>query len=107
MHFVGGLVEGRLPAGGANVSYQAGIGNGRGNVISRAGDAGDNNGRPAWLVTACTSSKVNSRASTTRAKPRARSRAYQPRAAVKLAWGDELSGPCQSTSVAPQRLVLS
>jgi hypothetical protein len=50
VHFVGGLVEGSLPAGGLNVNYQAGIGNGRGNVISRAGDAGDNNARPAWVV---------------------------------------------------------
>ena len=50
VHFVGALVEGALPANGWNVNYQAGIGNGRGNVISRAGDAGDNNARPAWLV---------------------------------------------------------
>ena len=50
VHFVGGLVEGSLPAGGLNVNYQAGIGNGRGNVISRAGDAGDNNARPAWVL---------------------------------------------------------
>jgi hypothetical protein len=52
VHFVGALVEGAFPANGANISYQAGIGNGRGNVLSRAGDAGDNNARPAWLVTA-------------------------------------------------------
>jgi hypothetical protein len=50
VHFVGALVEGALPAGGWNLNYQAGIGNGRGNVISRGGDAGDNNNRPAWLV---------------------------------------------------------
>jgi hypothetical protein len=50
VHFVGGLVEGSFPAGGLNVNYQAGVGNGRGNVISRAGDAGDNNARPAWVV---------------------------------------------------------
>jgi len=50
VHFVGGLVEGSLPAGGLNVNYQAGVGNGRGNVISRAGDAGDNNARPAWVL---------------------------------------------------------
>src|SRR2546422_1773664 len=50
VHFVGGLVEGAFPAGGWNLNYQAGIGNGRGNVISRAGDAGDNNARPAWLL---------------------------------------------------------
>jgi len=50
VHFVGALVEGSLPAGGWNINYQGGVGNGRGNVISRAGDAGDNNGRPAWLL---------------------------------------------------------
>lgn len=50
VHFVGALVEGSLPAGGWNVGYQGGIGNGRGSVISRAGDAGDNNDRPAWLM---------------------------------------------------------
>ena len=49
MHFVGALVEGSVPASGWNVNYQAGIGNGRGNVISRGGDAGDNNARPAYL----------------------------------------------------------
>ena len=43
VHFVGALVEGVVPSGGLNINYQAGIGNGRGNVISRAGDAGDNN----------------------------------------------------------------
>jgi hypothetical protein len=52
VHFLGALVEGRLAAHGANLAYQAGIGNGRGNVISRGGDTGDNNGRPAWLVSA-------------------------------------------------------
>jgi hypothetical protein len=52
VHFVGALVEGKLAANGANLSYQGGIGNGRGNVISRGGDTGDNNARPAWLVTA-------------------------------------------------------
>ena len=50
VHFIGALVEGALPAGGWNVNYQAGVGNGRGNVISRAGDAGDNNARPAWVL---------------------------------------------------------
>jgi hypothetical protein len=50
VHFVGALVEGGVPAGGLNVSYQAGIGNGRGNVISRGGDAGDNDSRPAYVV---------------------------------------------------------
>ena len=49
VHFVGALVEGSVPAAGWNVNYQAGIGNGRGNVISRGGDAGDNNARPAYV----------------------------------------------------------
>jgi hypothetical protein len=52
VHFVGALIEGGVPAHGANFSYQLGIGNGRGDVLSRAGDAGDNNARPAWLATA-------------------------------------------------------
>ena len=52
VHFVGALAEGSLPAGGWHVNYQGGVGNGRGNVISRAGDAGDNNARPAWLMNA-------------------------------------------------------
>jgi len=50
VHFVGALAEGAIPAGGWNVNYQAGVGNGRGNVISRGGDAGDNNDRPAWVL---------------------------------------------------------
>jgi hypothetical protein len=50
VHFVGAMVEGALPASGWNVNYQVGLGNGRGSVISRAGDAGDNNGNRAWLA---------------------------------------------------------
>ena len=50
VHFVGGLVEGGIPAGGLNLNYKAGIGNGRGSVISRGGDAGDNNGSRAYLA---------------------------------------------------------
>jgi hypothetical protein len=50
VHFVGALVEGSVPAAGWHVGYQGGIGNGRGNVISRGGDAGDNNARPAYLL---------------------------------------------------------
>ena len=50
VHFVGALVEGAIPAGGWNLNYKAGLGNGRGSVISRAGDAGDINGRRAWLA---------------------------------------------------------
>lgn len=43
VHFVGLSVEGLHPAGGVNVGYNAGIGNGRSGVIGRAGDAGDVN----------------------------------------------------------------
>ncbi len=50
VHFVGGLVEGAVPAHGLNLNYNVGIGNGRGSVISRGGDAGDNNNSRAWLV---------------------------------------------------------
>jgi hypothetical protein len=50
VHFVGGLAEGSIPAGGWNLNYKGGIGNGRGQVISRGGDAGDNNGTLAWLA---------------------------------------------------------
>lgn len=50
VHFIGGLVEGAIPAGGLNLNYKAGIGNGRGFVISRGGDAGDNNGGRAFLA---------------------------------------------------------
>jgi hypothetical protein len=49
VHFVGALVEGSVPAGGLNVNYQAGVGNGRGAVISRAGDAGDVNDKAAFV----------------------------------------------------------
>jgi hypothetical protein len=49
VHFVGALIEGAVPAGGSNLHYQAGVGNGRASVISRAGDAGDSNGNRAWL----------------------------------------------------------
>jgi hypothetical protein len=52
VHFVGVLVEGTAVADGWNVTYQGGFGNGRGSVISRAGDAGDNNGYRAWLLNA-------------------------------------------------------
>jgi hypothetical protein len=50
VHFVGALVEGAVGAGGANLNYNFGVGNGRGSVISRAGDAGDANNSRAWLV---------------------------------------------------------
>ncbi|MBI4475304.1 MAG: hypothetical protein HY646_21755 [Acidobacteria bacterium] len=50
VHFVGGLVEGAIPSGGLNVNYGVGLGNGRGSVISRGGDAGDANNNRAWLA---------------------------------------------------------
>ena len=50
VHFVGGLVEGSIPAMGLNLNYNLGMGNGRSQVISRAGDAGDANLSPAWLL---------------------------------------------------------
>src|SRR6266508_912855 len=50
IHFVGGLVEGALPAGGLNLNYNLGVGNGRGSVISRGGDAGDNDNNRAWMI---------------------------------------------------------
>jgi hypothetical protein len=50
VHFIGALVEGALPAAGLNLNYNLGIGNGRGAVISRAGDFGDVNNNRAWLV---------------------------------------------------------
>jgi hypothetical protein len=50
VHFVGTLLEGALPAGGLNLNYNVGLGNGRGAVISRGGDFGDINNNRAWLV---------------------------------------------------------
>ena len=50
VHFVGLLSEGNIPSGGAGLSYSFGVGNGRGTVISRAGDAGDNNNNRAWVA---------------------------------------------------------
>jgi hypothetical protein len=51
IHFVGALVEGAVPAGGVNLNYNFGLGNGRGSVISKAGDWGDINSNRAWLAT--------------------------------------------------------
>jgi len=50
VHFVGGLVEGAVPAGGLHLNYNLGLGNGRGAVLSRGGDAGDNNNHRALLA---------------------------------------------------------
>jgi hypothetical protein len=52
VHFVGTLVEGEVPAGGLNLNYNVGLGNGRGQVISRPGDFGDVNNNRAWLINA-------------------------------------------------------
>ena len=50
VHFIGALVEGAVPAGGLNIGYKGGIGNGRAGVISRGGDAGDVNDDPSYLA---------------------------------------------------------
>jgi hypothetical protein len=50
VHFVGFLAEGNIPSGGAGLSYNIGVGNGRGATISRPGDAGDNNDNRAWVA---------------------------------------------------------
>src|SRR5437899_2571302 len=50
VHFVGFLAEGNVPSGGAGLSYSVGVGNGRGSIISRPGDAGDNNNNRAWVA---------------------------------------------------------
>jgi Phosphate-selective porin O and P len=50
VHFVGLLAEGNIPSGGAGLSYSVGLGNGRGSIISRPGDAGDNNDNRAWVA---------------------------------------------------------
>ncbi len=50
VHFVGLLAEGSLPSGGLGLGYNVGLGNGRGSIISRAGDAGDVNNHRAWVL---------------------------------------------------------
>ena len=40
VHFVGMIVGGDVPSGSMNLSYQAGVGNGRGDNIAGAGDGG-------------------------------------------------------------------
>jgi len=49
VHLVGGLIEGVLPAGGLNLNYNVGVGNGRSN-ITRGGETGDVNTEPAGLI---------------------------------------------------------
>ena len=50
VHFLGILAEGKLPSGGLGLGYAAGVGNGRSEVLSRDGDAGDANTNRAWLA---------------------------------------------------------
>ena len=50
VHFVGLLAEGSVGSPTLGLGYNAGVGNGRGGIISRAGDAGDVNGNRAALA---------------------------------------------------------
>lgn len=50
LHLVGALAEGHIPSGGLGLQYNFGIGNGRGEILSRPGDAGDNNNNRAWVA---------------------------------------------------------
>jgi hypothetical protein len=52
VHFIGALTEGTVPAGGLNLTYNAGAGNGRGTTLTRGGDFGDVNNNRAWLLNA-------------------------------------------------------
>ena len=50
LHFVGALAEGTIPSGWLGLNYNVGVGNGRGEVIGRPGDAGDANNNRAWVA---------------------------------------------------------
>jgi hypothetical protein len=50
VHFVGLLAEGKVPSGPIGLGYGAGVGNGRSEILSRAGDAGDPNTNRAWIA---------------------------------------------------------
>ena len=50
LHFVGALAEGNIPSGGLGLGYNVGIGNGRGELVGRPGDAGDVNNNRAWVA---------------------------------------------------------
>lgn len=49
VHFVGAQAEGSFAPGPLGLSYHLGVGNGRAANIARAGDAGDVNGRAAFV----------------------------------------------------------
>lgn len=50
VHFVGLLAEGLVSSAKAGIGYNVGLGNGRGAILSRAGDAGDVNTNRAWVA---------------------------------------------------------
>ncbi len=50
VHFVGAMAEGRINTGALGISYEVGVGNGRGANIARGGDAGDVNRSRATLL---------------------------------------------------------
>ena len=50
VHFIGALAEGSFSAGGLNLNYNVGLGNGRSSVLTRDGDFGDVNNHKAWLT---------------------------------------------------------
>jgi len=49
VHFVGLMAEGSLSSSAAGLGYNVGVGNGRGEFLSRGGDAGDINSDRAWV----------------------------------------------------------
>jgi hypothetical protein len=51
VHFVGAVANGVVPAAGVDLGYEVGVGNGRSEPPSRAGDAGDVNNNRAWFTT--------------------------------------------------------
>lgn len=51
VHFVGAVASGVVAALGVDFDYEAGVGNGRAEPASRAGDAGDVNNNRAWFGT--------------------------------------------------------
>jgi hypothetical protein len=50
IHFVGLQAEGNIPSGDLGLGYSVGLGNGRGSVLSKAGDNGDANSNRAWVA---------------------------------------------------------